>query len=131
MDENERAVAFGQYLKELRKEQGLTLIELGERVNLSNPYLSQIETGKRGFPDAELLEKLAEHLNIDFLTLLSKAWEFKNDRPLIKDPESSNFDLIELLKDQQLNIQGKTLTPKEREQILGVLKVFFPTNNGG
>jgi transcriptional regulator with XRE-family HTH domain len=36
------------YIKELRLERGLTLDALAKRVGVTNPYISMMETGKRG-----------------------------------------------------------------------------------
>jgi transcriptional regulator with XRE-family HTH domain len=70
MEENKE---FGQYLKKLRKIKGITLTELGELVGYSNPYLSQIETGKRGTPSPEILKKLSEPLGVSYEELMVKA----------------------------------------------------------
>ena len=66
---------FGVYLKKAREEMGLTLSQLGELTGYSNPYLSQIETGKRKkAPTPELLKKLAEALgNVTYADLLAVA----------------------------------------------------------
>jgi predicted transcriptional regulator/DNA-binding Xre family transcriptional regulator len=41
------ALVFGQRLRHLRTERGLTLRELGDRVGRQPPYLSRLENGKR------------------------------------------------------------------------------------
>lgn len=70
MEENKE---FGQYLKKLRKIKGITLTELGEMVGYSNPYLSQIETGKRGTPSPEILAKLSGPLGVSYEELMIEA----------------------------------------------------------
>jgi transcriptional regulator with XRE-family HTH domain len=127
---DEKALEFGQYLKELRKKKGLTLTELGDQIGLSNPYLSQIENGKRGIPTADLLEKLAKPLGVHFITLLDKAWKIKKERNIIPDPNLFDYDLASLLHDEKINIHGQRITEKEREQIMGMLQVFFPKKVG-
>jgi len=67
------AKVFGKYLKDLRKNKGYTLTELGEIIGYSNPYLSQIETGQKGIPSPDFLKKLATGLETDFLNLMRKA----------------------------------------------------------
>ncbi len=67
------AIEFGQYLKSLRKAKGLTLIQLGESIGFSNPYLSQIENGHKGIPSPDLLKKLAPHLGTQYSELLFNA----------------------------------------------------------
>lgn len=50
-----------RWLKSLRKEKGLTLLELGERIGLSESNLSNIEAGRRkaGGLDVATLTKIA------------------------------------------------------------------------
>lgn len=50
-------------LKELRKEHGLTLKELGEQVGMANNTLSQYETGKRE-PKLETWQKVADFFKV-------------------------------------------------------------------
>jgi transcriptional regulator with XRE-family HTH domain len=123
---DEKAPEFGQYLKELRIAKGLTLIELGKLIDLSNPYLSQIENGKRGIPAPDLLEKLAIALDVPFIELLDKTWRIKNNKSLIPDPELFSYDLANLLYHGKINFRGHILTKKERDQIEGILHALFP-----
>ena len=53
-----QAPELGVYLRELRQRAGITVREASRRSGVSNPYLSQIETGKR-HPGTEALNKLA------------------------------------------------------------------------
>ncbi|MGG4344963.1 helix-turn-helix domain-containing protein [Paenibacillus lautus] len=69
MDVNE----FGRYIKSLRKEKKLTLIELSELSDVSHPYLSQIENGKRGIPSPDILNKLADPLGVSYAELMIQA----------------------------------------------------------
>jgi transcriptional regulator with XRE-family HTH domain len=50
---------IGPYLKELRQNLRMTIREAAEAAHLSNAYLSQIETEKRGAPSAKHLRRLA------------------------------------------------------------------------
>lgn len=64
---------FGNYLKNLRKENGLTIRQLTEKSGVSNAYLSQLETGKRGLPKPEILAKLHGPLGVGYDELMEKA----------------------------------------------------------
>jgi len=59
---------FGQYIKSLRTEKGLTLTQLGAKLGIDSANLSKIENGKRDF-DEKKLEALAEifKLNLEEL----------------------------------------------------------------
>jgi transcriptional regulator with XRE-family HTH domain len=59
---------FGEYIKELRTGRGLTLTQLGAKLELDSANLSKIENGKRDFDEKRLLQ-LAKvfDLNIEYL----------------------------------------------------------------
>lgn len=65
---------FGERLRELRKERGLTLRALAESVGVDFSYLSKIENGKAGYlPGADTIRALADALEADALELLELA----------------------------------------------------------
>lgn len=53
---------LGRALRDLRRERGLTLVELAARCELSQPFLSQVETG-RARPSMESVFRLARALD--------------------------------------------------------------------
>ena len=55
---------FGEYIKQLRTDKGLTLTQLAFQLDLDSANLSKIENGKREF-DEKRLEKLAQAFNLD------------------------------------------------------------------
>lgn len=61
---------FGEYIRQLRTEKGLTLTQLSSQLDLDSANLSKIENGKREF-DEKRLDKLAIvfNLNIDKLKI--------------------------------------------------------------
>ncbi|MBR6766286.1 MAG: helix-turn-helix domain-containing protein, partial [Clostridia bacterium] len=54
---------IGAFIKEMRKELGLTQSQLAEKLNISNKAISKWETGG-GMPDVSLITPLCEALNI-------------------------------------------------------------------
>ena len=60
-----KKVTFGEYIRELRNNQNLTLTQLAAKLDLDSANLSKIENGKRDF-DEKRLFKLAKvfRLNI-------------------------------------------------------------------
>ena len=73
-DLGERKVDFGERLRELRKERGLTLRALADAVGVDFTYLSKIENRKVGYlPGADTIRGLAEALQADPLELLQLA----------------------------------------------------------
>ena len=59
---------FSSRIKYLRKRTGITQEKLAEIVGIDAKHVSHIETG-RSFPKAELIEKFAMALNIDYKEL--------------------------------------------------------------
>ena len=54
---------LGQSIRELRKHKGLKQCELSNRIDISQAYLSGIETGNRT-PSMDVIEKISKSLNI-------------------------------------------------------------------
>ena len=64
-------LAFGQRLRHLRKQRGLTLSDLGERVSRAPSQLSLLENGKRE-PKLSLLKSLASALGVPVEELMRR-----------------------------------------------------------
>ena len=73
---------FGLRLKELRNKKGITQYQLAEIVDIDPKHISHIETGK-SFPKADLIEKLAKALDIDYKNLFFSTDNTKNHRILL------------------------------------------------
>lgn len=55
---------FGEYIRNLRNQNNLTLTQLGAKLGIDSGALSKIETGKKEF-DERCLEKLANTFGLD------------------------------------------------------------------
>jgi transcriptional regulator with XRE-family HTH domain len=66
------ARAFGAYLRARRKAAQLTLRELADLAQISNPYLSQIERGLHQ-PSVAVIRSLADALNLSADVLFAEA----------------------------------------------------------
>jgi len=60
----------GGLIRQKRNEQGLTLREVAEDLGITRMYLSEIERGKKGAPDDQLLN-IIKTLNLDELELFT------------------------------------------------------------
>lgn len=91
-----KAKEFGMYLKNLRKENNLSIRQLAERSNVSNAYLSQVENGKRSVPSPEILKRLSEQLNTSYDELMNEAGyiETTNENPLQDKALEDLFNII-------------------------------------
>lgn len=138
-------VEFGSYLKELRKKKGLTLDALGKAVDMSQPFLSQIENGKRGIPTPDQLYRLCRPLDVTHAHLMIKAGHMKEwmdfgeeleplpsedewlETELNKIQEQSLklHDLANIILNPKTNYKGSTLSDKDRERLLSLLELLF------
>jgi transcriptional regulator with XRE-family HTH domain len=64
--------ALGDLIRKQRQQMELTLRDLAERTNVSNPYLSQIERGLHE-PSVRVLKAIAGALNLSAEQLLVQA----------------------------------------------------------
>jgi transcriptional regulator with XRE-family HTH domain len=64
--------ALGELIRRQRQQAELTLRDLAERANVSNPYLSQIERGLHE-PSVRVLKAIAGALNLSAESLLIQA----------------------------------------------------------
>lgn len=55
---------FGKNIRRVRTEKGMTLEEVGDKTELSQSYLSDVELGKIKSPGVDVVKRLAEALNI-------------------------------------------------------------------
>lgn len=55
---------FGDRMRKLRDERGVTLKEMANAVGVSSAYLSALEHGKRGRPGWHLIQRIISFFNI-------------------------------------------------------------------
>jgi transcriptional regulator with XRE-family HTH domain len=73
---SDSVMTFGERVRELRKEKGLTLRQLAAKVGVGFTYLSRVETGRMTYgeyPSDALIHKLADALDADEEALLLLA----------------------------------------------------------
>jgi transcriptional regulator with XRE-family HTH domain len=90
---------LGEFIREQRSNNRLSLRSLSQLAGISNPYLSQIERGLRK-PSAEILQQIAKALRIQAETLYVRAG--------ILEERGTDFDLeSEILRDPFLTEDQK------------------------
>jgi transcriptional regulator with XRE-family HTH domain len=55
---------FGQKIRDLRRERGLSQKDMAEAIGVSAAYLSALEHGKRGAPTWPMIQKIIGYFNI-------------------------------------------------------------------
>ncbi|PVY83476.1 LexA family protein [Convivina intestini] len=66
-------VEFGIRLKDIRKQKGYSTSQAALQAGVSQPYLSQVENGKRNIPKVDTLERIAKGLRISREEILQLA----------------------------------------------------------
>ena len=122
---------FGKFIRKKRKDKNITLVQLAKKTGLSQPYLSQIENGKRDTSRVDIINKIASALEIDSTELMVKAGsvpgyahEFENlikeEKKLVEEKDI----LFQLINNERVYLDGKLLNDGDRQKILEYLKLF-------
>lgn len=77
-------IRIGRFLKELRKEKGLTQEQTAERLNVSGRTISRWETGKN-MPDISLLTEIAELYGVSIPEIISGERKSENMNEEVKE----------------------------------------------
>lgn len=72
MDEKQ-AREFGQYLQKHRETAGISIRGLAERVGVNQATITRFERGEVAFPRVDILEAIAEHLDLAVTDLLAMS----------------------------------------------------------
>mgnify|MGYP006156756697 CR=1 FL=1 len=101
---------LGDYLREQRGQAQMSLRQLAELTDVSNPYLSQIERGLRR-PSAEVLQQIAKALRISAESLYVRAG--------ILDADETGARMVEdaIALDQRL-------TERQKSALLDIYRSF-------
>lgn len=100
---------LGSFIRSQRRLANLSLRQLAELTDVSNPYLSQIERGLHE-PSVRVLRSIARALNVSAETLLAQAGlaedaaKPRSDRPETEAAIRSDPDLSETQKDALLSV---------------------------
>ncbi len=87
-------IKIGSFIKELRKEKGLTQEQFAEQLNVSRRTVSRWETGNN-LPDLDILIEMADYYDIDLRELLdgerkSEKMNKELEETVLKVAEYSN-----------------------------------------
>ena len=104
---------LGDYLREQRTQAHMSLRQLAELADVSNPYLSQIERGLRK-PSAEVLQQIAKALRISAESLYVRAG--------ILDVDSGGMPVVEDAIDRD-----PRLTARQKAALRDIYRSFVET----
>ncbi len=108
-------IKIGQLICSLRKEMGLTQLQLAEQMHISDKTISKWERGS-GCPDVALLGQLAGIFNVELEKLLSG--ELEANAPLSGDMKKMSFyicpdcgNMLTSMAESSISCCGKKLKP--------------------
>lgn len=67
--DHNQLIALGEYIRSQRIKKNIGLREMAKMLDISGPYLSNLESGKHAMANPLLLKRIAEILEIDHLKL--------------------------------------------------------------
>jgi transcriptional regulator with XRE-family HTH domain len=112
---------LGSFIRSQRRLANLSLRQLAELTDVSNPYLSQIERGLHE-PSVRVLKSIARALNVSAETLLSQAG-------LLEDEGAGGASGHESRQDTEAAIRADTkLTDAQKNALLGVYRSYIAEN---
>ena len=93
-------IKIGEFLRNLRKEKGLTQEQLAEQFNVSRRSVSRWETGSN-LPDLDILIEMADYYEIELKEILEGERESEKmneelKETVLKVAEISNEDKMKL-----------------------------------
>jgi len=111
-----QSIKFGEYLHKLRDERGWSLRDIQEKTKgeVSNAYLSQLESGKKNIPTLKVIQKLADAFGLPIEVLLKEAGYASPD--------------LAAKKEAGVIFRGyEQLSPKNRQIMQEMLKTLLKT----
>lgn len=110
---------FSERLKDLRKQAGLTQVDVAEKLGISQPAYASWERGVKK-PTQENLVKIAQILNVSVDYLVGN--EEKSD-------ELDNIELLFRMNSKGLTESEKTVFKKELIQFMEERRIAFNKDN--
>lgn len=87
---------FGAKLREMRKDQNMSLKELAQAIGVSSAYLSALEHGQRSRPSWYLIQRIIAHFNV--------IWD-----------EAEQLERLAALSHPRVTLDTSKLSPKATE----------------
>lgn len=106
----------GDKIKEIRSLKGMSLSKLATKAGISKGYLSDIEKGVKDNPSTELLEKIANALEVSISDL------FGNE---------STLDKLDFLEEDMKIMFSKAqkMSKENRKKVLKMMELFEEENS--
>lgn len=112
---------FGQKIRELRAERGVSLKDMAEKIGVSAAYLSALEHGHRGAPAWYLVQRIISYFNViwDEAEELEKLAQLSHPR-IVLDTSGLSAQVTFMANNLAKNI--KNLTNDDVEAMQKIIK---------
>lgn len=114
---------FADRLRDLRSQKGLSQIELGKKLGISNSAISMYERRERE-PDFETLDLIADFFNVDVNYLLGK----ESGSTYFLDPQAAEL-AKEVFEREELKVLFDTVKDVPKEDIQTVIRMIKGLKN--
>lgn len=111
---------FGDRLKELRDEKGITQKELGKVINISDRVIGYYEANDRFPKDENILKIIADYFDVSVDYLVGRISPSRTQSEFVAEAKAS----------YNLNIQGLPLDAiKQIEEYIELIRLKYDPNN--
>lgn len=114
---NESVTPFGEALRNLRREAGITQRDLAAKTGLDFTYVSKLENGRTSPPAADTVVSIARALQVSPDNLLALSGKLSSD---VRDAVATNPAAQEFLRVSA----GLSLTTDEWKQLGSLARTF-------
>ncbi len=122
-------VRIGAFIKELRKEKGLTQEQLAERLNVSGRTVSRWETGAN-MPDISLLVELAEFFDVSIPEIIDGERKSEKMNQETKEVANIMADYADAEKESIIkSVRNQSLLGVIALVALGIIQLVVPAGN--
>lgn len=112
---------IGKNVRKIRKEKGISILDLSKKTNLSKSTISDLETGKSS-PTIDTLMKIADALGVDVQDFFRESC--KKASEIVEDLEEEFPEGVYVLRRA-----SKELSPEAKQQMLKIMKAFLNDDN--
>ena len=118
---------IGSFLKELRKEIGITQEEFAEKLDVSSRTISRWETGTN-MPDISLLVNIAEIFNVSISEIINGERKSENMNQEVRETANKMADYASAEKENIIkNVRNQSLLGVCALVIIAILELAMPT----
>lgn len=110
-------MTFAEKIKALRKERGITQMQLAAATNISLGVIADIESNRRA-PSKEAAKRLSEYFGVPVQVFILESEEITNAPRFTKTVPIAQILVIADIVQEYLNKNGMTMTTEQRAALI-------------